>query len=276
MKGYRTEKVVIQSGRKPMKLLILRPTARLIRDNAPCVLWIHGGGYATGMAGMVRMSRAVDLIRRLGAVVISPAYRLSGKHPYPAAVNDCYRALAYMHQHAELLGCNPARLIVGGESAGGGLAVAVCMMARDRRTIPVALQLPLYPMLDNRDTASSWNNHGLTWNTRRNHAAWKQYLRGLTGSVPPYAAPARQTDYANLPPCYTFVGDREVFFCETQQYVANLQAAGVEARCDVYPSGMHAFDMLTPRRRISRSAAANFVRNVEDMLQRMDEPHSPF
>lgn len=271
MKCYRTEKVTIHSDGKPMRLLVLRPKARFMRDNAPCVLWIHGGGYVTGMAGMVHMSRAVDLIRQLGAVVISPEYRLAGRHPFPSALNDCYQALTYMRANVELLGCNPSRLIVGGESAGGGLAAAVCIMDRNHGMNSIALQLPLYPMLDNRGTPSSLNNHGLTWNTRRNHAAWKVYLRDLSGSIPPIAAPARETDYACLPPCYTFVGSREAFYCETQQYVANLQAVGIEARCDVYSTGMHAFDMLMPWRQISRKAAATFARNVEDMLKQMDE-----
>ena len=148
--------------------------------------------------------------------------------------------------------------MVGGESAGGGLTAALCMLARDRGEVNVAFQMPLYPMLDHRDTDSSRNNHGISWNTRRNHAAWRLDLREVEGEIPVYASPARQTDYRNLPPAYTFVGDREPFTCETMTYIENLRKAGVPARVDVYPTGFHAFDMLLPFRRISRQAIEAF------------------
>lgn len=258
-KGYIVKKAVIQSDGQPLKLLILQPADRAqMKERTPGILWIHGGGYATGMAEMVYMSRALNLVRQCGAVVVAPEYRLSGRAPYPAALEDCYAALKYLKDHAHELGVNDARLMVGGESAGGGLTAALCMYARDKGEVNIAFQMPLYPMIDDRDTESSRDNHGFSWNTRRNHAAWKLYLRGMEGEPPAWAAPARQTDYTNLPPCYTFVGDREAFYCETLSYVENLKRAGVAAHADVYPTGLHAFDMLTPFRRISREAAEAF------------------
>ena len=242
-----------------LKLLILRPTkAAKYSAHTPGILWIHGGGYATGMAGMVYMSRALNLVRKYGAVVVSPAYRLAWKAPYPAALEDCYTALLYLKNHAAELGFNENQIMVGGESAGGGLTAALCMVARDRGEVQIAFQMPLYPMLDDRDTDSSRDNHGISWNTKRNHAAWKLYLSRVTGEVPPYAAPARQTDYLDLPPAYTFVGDKEPFYCETVAYIENLKKAGVPAQVDVYPSGFHAFDMLLPFRKISKQAIAAF------------------
>lgn len=210
------------------------------------------------MAGMVFMSRAKRLVTAYGAVVVSPEYRLAGKAPYPAALEDCYAALLYLKAHAEELGCAADRIMVGGESAGGGLTAALCMLARDRGEVNIAFQMPLYPMLDDRDTDSSKDNHGISWNTRRNHAAWRLYLRAVEGEIPSYASPARQTDYSNLPPAYTFVGNREPFYCETMTYIENLRKAGVPARVDVYPTGFHAFDMLLPFRRISRQAIEAF------------------
>ena len=258
-KKYSVSRIAIPAGGRHMKLLILRPTVnRQPRDKTPGILWIHGGGYAVGMAGMVFMSRAKRLVSEYGAVVISPEYRLAGKAPYPAALEDCYAALKYLKEHARELGCASGRLMVGGESAGGALTAAVCMLARDRGEVNIAFQMPLYPMLDHRDTDSSRDNHGISWNTKRNHAAWKLYLRDVEGEIPAYASPARQTDYGRLPPAYTFVGDREPFYCETLTYIGNLQKAGVPAQVDVYPTGFHAFDMLLPFRRISRQAAAAF------------------
>ena len=260
MKKYRTEQVRIQTESGSMKLLILKPIAsKKPRNETPGILWIHGGGYATGMAGMVYLSRALNLVKKYGAVVVSPEYRLAGKAAYPAALEDCYEALKYLKEHAAELGCNRSQIMVGGESAGGGLTAALCMYALDRGEVNITFQMPLYPMIDDQDTESSRDNHGISWNTRRNHAAWKLYLRDLKGSEPPcYAAPARRKDYAGLPPAYTFVGDKEAFYCETRAYAEKLKQAGVPAQVDVYPTGFHAFDMLLPFRRISREAIAAF------------------
>ena len=151
--------------------------------------------------------------------------------------------------------------MVGGESAGGGLTAALCMYARDRGEIKIAFQMPLYPMLDDRDTDSSRKNHGFSWGTRRNHMAWKLYLRKTAENLSPYAVPARQTDYRDLPPAYTFVGEREPFYCETLTYIQKLREAGIEAKADVYPTGLHAFDMLLPFRKVSKQAIAAFEEN---------------
>ena len=263
-RGVRAERA--RFGGVPV--LILRP-----RHRAPScgLLWIHGGGYATGMKEMVYMGRAPALAEKFGALVVSPGYRLSWQRPYPAAVQDCYAALFHMHNHAAELGIPRGRLMVGGESAGGGLAAAVCMMARDR-ALPVAYQFPLYPMLDNFDTDSSRDNHGKIWNTRRNHMGWRLYLRkAVKTAVPPYAAPARQTNYCGLPPCYTFVGDGEPFHDETLQYVAKLRAAGVEAAVDVYHTDVHAFDMLYPEKDVSRAAISAFERQFEKALNQLEQ-----
>lgn len=241
-----------------MEILILQPEQRLPAEKTPAILWIHGGGYATGMPEMIYMSRALPLVKKYGAVVITPRYRLAGEAPYPAALEDCYSALVYLKDHARALGCNPDQIMVGGESAGGGLTAAVCMYARDAGEVNIAFQMPLYPMLDDRDTDSSRKNYRFPWNTVLNHAAWKKYLSGVAGAPEAYAAPARQLDYRGLPPAYTFVGSKEPFYCETLRYIEQLQAAGVTAQVDVYPTGFHAFDVLLPFRRISKQAAQSF------------------
>ena len=249
-------------GGRHMAALVVSP--KVPHKNAPGILWLHGGGYMAGMKEMVHMSRAVDLVKNYGATVISPDYRLAIVKPYPAAVEDCYDALLYLKAHVKELEINKDQIMVGGESAGGGLCAAVCMMARDRREVNVAYQMPLYPMLDNFDTETSAHNHGKVWNTRKNHMAWKLYLRKNAGKeVSAYAAPARQTDYANLPPAYSFVGDREPFYAETCTYINNLKQAGIEAELDVYNSNMHAFDMMKPQLEISKQAALTFNKHFE-------------
>lgn len=248
------------------KLIILRPAGQ--KGPVPGILWIHGGGYMTGMAAMVYGSCGRMLARKYGAVVVSPGYRLAWKKPYPAALEDCYTALEYMADHAEELGIRRDQLIVGGESAGGGLAAAVCLYARDQGRIPVAFQIPLYPMLDCFDTPSSRDNHGRNWNTRRNHWGWKHYLGDLYGSpsVPKYASPSRETDYTGLPPAYTYVLDGEPFLDETRTYIRNLQEAGVDAAVDVYHGDFHGFDVFfwtrnakTAKRKLCEHYAARFV-----------------
>ena len=249
-----------KAGRVPF--LILSPKKGA--SDAPGVLWIHGGGYATGMKEMVHMGRAPSLVKKFGAVVISPGYRLSFKAPYPAAVEDCYEVLLYLKDHASELGVRSDQIMVGGESAGGGLTAALCIMARDRGEVNVAFQMPLYPMIDNFDTDSSRDNHGKVWNTRRNHMAWKLYLRkDAHKDVSPYAAASRENDYTGLPPTYTFVGDGEPFYCETLKYIDDLRKAGVPAEVDVYNTNMHAFDMMRPGLEISRKAAEKFEDRFE-------------
>lgn len=250
---------------KSISALLLSPKSP--KKNAPGILWIHGGGYLTGMKEMVHMSRAVDLVKKYGATVISPGYRLSFIAPYPAAINDCYDALLYLKKHTDDLGINKNQIMAGGESAGGGLCAALCMMARDKGEVNIAYQMPLYPMIDNFDTESSTDNHGKVWNTRRNHLAWKIYLRKhAKKAVSPYAVPARQKDYSGLPPAYTFVGDGEPFYSETCTFVENLKKAGVEADIDIYRTNIHAFDMVKPKMPLSQKAAIQFNAHFEYAL----------
>ena len=100
------------------------------------------------MKEMVYMSRAINLVKNFNAVVISPGYRLAPLHPYPAAINDCYDALLYLLENVDKYNINKDQIMVGGESAGGGLAIALTYMARDKKEVNIAYQMPLYPMID--------------------------------------------------------------------------------------------------------------------------------
>lgn len=268
---FKTEKISIPSTGRDISLLIVRPSSAA-DGPAPGILWIHGGGHITGMPGMVYMSRAAGLIKKYGAVVVAPDYRLSGEAPYPADLEDCYSALVYMKRHAAELGIRSDQLMVGGESAGGGLTAALCLVAKRRGEVNIAFQMPLYPMLDDRETPSSRNNHAPVWNTRLNRMAWKRYLRDVSGPVPDTAAPARCVDYTGLPPAYTFVGSIEPFYCETLSFVSDLCRDGVRARVDVYPGCFHAFDMLLPFLPVSRRAAKKFEEEFEYALKNYFAP----
>lgn len=265
-KGVQVRNLTIPAGDRWIRLLVVSPEGVGPGSRVPGVLWLHGGGYATGMPEMVYESRAIDLVSECGAVVVSPAYTLSPIGPYPKALMQCHETLLWMRDHAAELGIRDDQLMVGGESAGGGLCAALCMYELDHQGVRIAFQMPLYPMLDCEDTPSSRDNHAKVWNTRRNHQAWVLYLRKLAKDepVPAYASPARRERYADLPPCYTFVGDLEPFYCETLAYVDALRAAGVPANVDVYEDFYHARDMFEPDDPAVRAAAARFVERFRE------------
>lgn len=261
---YRVNRVRIKSDGARISLLVLRPKAEASVKGRTGVLWIHGGGYITGAPEMVFFSRAKNLVSKYGAVVVSPGYRLAGRAPYPAALIDCHYALMYIKEHALELGIRDDQLMVGGESAGGGLAAALCMYEKDIGGISIAYQMPLYPMIDSEDTETSRDNHAPVWNTKCNHYGWAKYLDGLSAmDIPCHASPARRTDYTGLPPAYSFVCTAEPFYAETLTFINRLRLAGVNANVDVYPKLFHAFDMLLPFLNVSRQAAARFEKQFE-------------
>lgn len=250
----------------PLRLLVYRSSSSPGRtgrsaspkDGAAGLLWLHGGGYAIGAPELDRafyeqFAAAAD------CVIVAPDYRLSIREPYPAALDDSYAALVWMKDNAKALGIRDDQLFVGGDSAGGGLTAATTLLARDRGEVRVAFQLPLYPMIDDRmNLPSAVGNDAPVWSSRANEVAWRLYLGELFGTdrVPKYAAPSRETDFAGLPPTFTFVGGLEPFRDETRTYVANLRQAGVPVELHEYPGCYHAFEQMCPEAAVSRQAVA--------------------
>ncbi len=237
-----------------MRLLVVKSKNPV--SNAPGILWIHGGGYGIGIPEQAfgYMDTFCD---KGNCVVVSPDYTLSYEASYPAALEDCYLALKWMKENGAELGILLDKIFVGGESAGGGLAISLALYARDKGEIPIAYQMPFYPMIDDRMiTFSSKNNKMPVWDTSSNERAWKAYLGALYGSenIPPYAAPARETDYKNLPPCCTFAGTVEPFHDEIVHYVKNLKEAGIHVDFMEFSGCYHAFDMLAPFSKEAKSA----------------------
>jgi len=193
-----------------------------------------------------------------GAVVVSPDYTLSVDRPYPAALNDCYAALLWLRDNGGRYGMREDQIFVGGDSAGGGLAAALSLYARDRGEVNIAFQMLLYPMLDDRLTESSRDNAAPVWNTESNENGWMLYLGDLYGTdcVPAYAAPGRAKDYSGLPPACSFVGSLEPFRDETAAYIENLRKAGVTAEFKVFDGCFHAFDLICGKSQVGREAAA--------------------
>lgn len=212
---------------------------------APALLWIHGGGYVIGTARQDdRLCRG--FAKRLGITVASVEYRLAPEHPYPAALKDCYSALTWL---ARLPAVGPGRIAIGGASAGGGLAAALALLARDRGEVTPAFQLLVYPMLDDRSSATTDKPNYRLWNTRANRFGWTAYL----GSADPdVAVPARHDDLSGLPPAWIGVGSNDLFHDEDLAYAQRLKEAGVPCDVEVVPGVFHGFDLVVPKVQVSQ------------------------
>lgn len=249
-----SEKWILRDDNSKLRVCIFKSKENY--GKVPGILWMHGGGYGMGVAEQA-IGIAKAFIDKKQSVVIAPDYRLSVDAPYPAALDDCYTALLWMKKNSESLGINENQIFVGGHSAGGGLAAALSFYARDKNEVNIAFQMPLYPMLDDRmQTESSKENNAPIWNSKSNYNGWKLYLGEFFGkdNVPEYAAPARATNYSNLPPAATFVGDLEPFRDETILYVENLRKAEVKVSFRIFEGCYHAFEQVCPKAEISKSA----------------------
>lgn len=211
---------------------------------APGLLWIHGGGYLVGSAAQDDgLCRA--FARRTGATVVSVDYRLAPQFPYPAPLDDCHAALVWMSDQPDI---DSSRIAIGGASAGGGLAAALAIRARDEGPVDPVLQLLAYPMLDDRtDTADS--RHRL-WDARSNRFGWSSYIGEADPST---VSPARHADLAGLAPVWIGVGTRDLFFDEDTIYGDRLERAGVPCDFLSIPGAFHGFDLVARRAGVSRN-----------------------
>ena len=230
----------------------------------PGVLYIHGGGMILGspQAEAVGSGQAA---RELGAVVVSPDYRLAPEHPYPAALDDCMAALYWMRDNAGVLGIDPDRIAVTGSSAGGGLSAAVAQRAHDEG-ITLRAQVLVYPMLDDR---SALRDHGVRgrfmWTPASNTFGWTSYLgrEPRESDAPEYAAAARREDLSGLAPAWVGVGDLDLFYDESVDYARRLQAAGVPCELVTVPGMYHVADglaMKAPAMQAFRRGSMEFLR----------------
>ena len=259
--GYRPGDMVIEDhvapgprGAPDVPLILYRPTGP--SGPLPVYLHIHGGGYVFGNA---EMCGPQNVATAAGAqcIVASVDYRLAPDTHAPGSVEDCYAALAWLHAEAETLGVDRTRIAIGGESAGGGLAAALALLARDRDEYPICFQLLIAPMIDDR-TAAAAHDPGVgefVWTNESNAYGWHALLGVEPGSpdVSPYCAAARAEDLTRLPPTYIGVGALDLFRDEDIDYASRLLRAGVPTELHVVPGAYHGFE---------RCADASLVRNV--------------
>ena len=244
-----------REGDPEVPIRIYRPKAPS-SGARPAVFEIHGGGFMMGDIDMMdpwcQNAAAV-----LDAVVVSVEYRLAPEHPFPAGLEDCYAALKWTAANASELGIDPERIAVAGQSAGGGLAAATALLARDRGGPALCFQVLEIPELDDRlDTPSMlafddtplWNRPNAVW-------SWRHYLGpDHQGEVSPYAAPARAEDLSGLPPAYVSTMEFDPLRDEGILYAQRLLQAGVSVELHSFPGTFHGSSFL-PGADVSRRGA---------------------
>lgn len=232
----------------------------------PAMLWIHGGGYVFGTAAQD------DAVCRyfattLDIFVAAVDYRLAPESPFPLPLHDCYAALKWL---AGLADVDPTRIAVGGASAGGGLAAAVALLARERNDVTLALQLLAYPMIDDRTANRTDIDERLLrlWNNKANRFGWESYTGRPPGSpdVTGLAAPSRCEDLTRLPPAWIGVGTLDLFHDEDIAYAERLASAGVACELDLVEGAFHGFDVIQPKAGVSRAFRAAQVAALADAL----------
>lgn len=227
------------------------------------LFWIHGGGLITGNAAM-NDRECAGYARDLGLVVVSVEYRLAPKHPFPAAIDDCYEAWQWLQSAAHTFGVDPARIVISGQSAGGGLSASLVQRIHDEGGIQPAAQALFCPMLDDRTAARRELDpikHRI-WNNTNNRGGWSSYLGHAPGQTdePPYAVPARRENVSGLPPTWIAVGDIELFYDEACEYAKRLQEAGVVCELYVMPMAPHGFESFVPNAPITRALYHDYCR----------------
>ena len=236
-------------GAPEVRVLIYTPPGKS-EGPRPAFFHVHGGGYVIGNPEINDISNRAT-VAALGCVLVSVDYRLAPETRFPGALEDCYAALKWLYENAESLGVDRDHIAIGGESAGGGHAASLAILARDRGEVPICLQLLDSPMLDDR-TGSAHDPHPYcgeyVWTPSNNRFGWAALLGIEPGGVdvPEGAVPARTEDLSGLPPAFILVGGIDLFLEEDLEYARRLARAGVPIELHVIPGAFHGFFMAGP------------------------------
>ncbi len=253
----RVRGVEVTNVNRDVTVRIHRPTRAA--QPGPALLWIHGGGTIMGTAAQEdRFCR--KLVNFTDVAVVAVDHRLAPEHPHPVPRDDCYAALHWLAAQSWV---DSARIAVGGASAGGGLAAAVAQLAHDRGDLPLALQLMVYPMLDDRTPVETVPGGRVMWSERDNQLAWQWYL---AGADPETAVPARRTDLSGLPPAWIGVGTQDLFYEQCRTYADRLRSAGVSVHEEIAEGAFHAFDLIASNTVVSQRFFASQCRAVRSAL----------
>jgi len=235
------------------------------------IYYIHGGGFIGGDA-RENLIALRAMAARLDCVIVSVQYRLAPGTPFPGPLEDAYAGLKWLHRYAGALGVDPARIVVLGESAGGGLAAMLTIAARDRGEVRVAYQALIYPMLDDR-TASTRpvppSIGQLVWTAESNRRGWSAFLNRKPGAArqPAGSVPARVADLKGLPPTFIEVGTIDLFVEEDIDFARRLVNSGVPTELLVVPGAFHGFQIFVPKAAVSQQFVAALARGLSEKRQ---------
>lgn len=247
--------VEVASINPDVTVRVHRPTE--VTEPMPALLWIHGGGTLMGCAAQEdRFCR--KMVKFTDVAVVAVDHRLAPEHPYPTPLQDCYAALRWL---ADQPWVDPTRIGVGGASAGGGFTAAVAQLAQDRGDVRLALQMMVYPMLDDRTRDDE--RRRVMWSARDNQLAWTWYL---ADADPATAVPARRCDLQGLPTAWIGVGTLDLFYEECVTYADRLRRAGVPVHLEIADGAFHAFDLIGPNASVSQGFFASQCRAVRAAL----------
>lgn len=256
------------TGDPNVRALLFRPQVE--SDSVPAILHIHGGGWIAGNADMMA-GFCADLAARHGVMVLSVDYRLAPETAFPGPHNDCYAALEWLYDNAAILGVNPTRIAVMGDSAGGNLAAGVALRARDEGKIQLKAQFLIYPALDDRTgTDKAVVENPSTGEFVVNRRYMLQLHGTRLGSEPleirfmTYLAPARSSNLEGVAPAFIAVGSVDLFLDEDCGYALRLSRALVPVELHVYRGGFHAFDLLPGQ--LTDQFTADLHRAIEGFL----------
>ncbi|MGH7287282.1 MAG: alpha/beta hydrolase, partial [Myxococcota bacterium] len=256
------------TGAAQVPVRIYRPRVEAAGPRA-CVFEIHGGGFLFGDLDMMD-GWCQAVAAQAGAVVVSVGYRLAPEHPFPAGVEDCYAALVWTAAQAAELGIDATRIAVAGQSAGGGLAAATALLARDRGGPPLRFQLLEIPELDDRLDTPSMRAFSDTplWNRPNAEWSWRHYLGPAHAGVPSqYAAPARAKDLSGLPPAYVSTMEFDPLRDEGILYALRLLQAGVAVELHSYPGTFHGSGLI-PGAQVSQRNTREVIEALRRALAR--------
>ncbi len=266
--NYEERRIPGRDGAPEVRILLYRPET--VTPGMPAVIHLHGGGFFSGTAEMVG-SESRSICDKHAAIVVAVDYRLAPEHPFPEPIEDCYAALDWLFIHAKELGVDPARITVMGGSAGGGLAAALALLARDRAEHKLRAQLLIYPMLDPRTgTPEAPINNAATgqfvWTRETNRYGWEQ-LRP-TGTIASeaigYYAPTLAENLSGLPDTFIAVGALDLLLEESVAYALRLTRAAVSVEAHIYPGAPHGFRSM--KGRVGEQLAADLDRALHRFL----------
>ena len=237
-----------------------------ITENAPCLIYIHGGGFVLSAASY-HYKNAMRYAKEIGCKVVFVNYRLAPQNPHPVFFEDCYAAMCWTYDNAETLGIEPSRIGIGGDSAGSTLAVGVCMMARDRKhPIRFAFQMLPYPFLDARNNSESCKKFTDTpmWNSMLSSKIVPMTKADRSRTDYVYYSPVEAESFEGLPSAYIETAEFDCLHDDGILYAQKLREAGIEVVLNETKGTMHGFDIMqkTVTTKAALAARIEFMKKI--------------